>query len=658
MYTPEHSSAFFALRDDMSPRPRLRILSFLLLAVALVTVAAACGSGSTSAASSGIEPGTGGRATLGDVSITIPAGAVPSRATLDISNDGHAPSSLLGADGAGPEFHATLDQPLSGPAEISVTVPSAETEPDSLFLAYYDETTSKWIPVPGSVSAGRLTVKTEHFSWWKVWKWNWSSWRADLKSALSLQITEWIQGFQNLTTECDKKGKAGVVTSDDSAAHGIIQGCVTDDSSSPAHVRIFNDKAFFLDVTSSNDPSNPKLLGSGDSLDINVDTSQQPPLQITVSITQDAAWRTVAEMALRLLPAKELLGVKSIAVVAIGSLADALAAIPESKDAFDDLMAGHSAAAAEKIYALLTKETTIETITNWAIQFGQSHGISTLTTWTKAAVKGALLGVAAADVIVTWTDFIPNYLLGSGSYVRFGWSAPVLSPSPTPSPNPPVDTARAPTAPSNVRLAALGDGKIRVTWQDNSDNEDGFRILAADPPAVAAEVGPNVTSADVCCGGVTIPNPEGNWCFMVEAFNTVGASSLSEMACGNFPGPASGPPSPPSAVHILHHGSADIAWSDNSQDEEGFNIYRACFDTNQQSCTSDGEIVGEYRLVATAPSHSTTYAGLVDQFVNAPFSVAHDCWAVAAFNQAGESSKVVASDDQRSDWSASGCPPP
>ena len=90
---------------------------------------------------------------------------------------------------------------------------------------------------------------------------------------------------------------------------------------------------------------------------------------------------TDRRLILRLLPAKELLSGKSLAIDAYSSLAEGIAAIPESLAAWDALVAGNPDVAAEKIYALLTNERTIEAIVQWAVKFGADHGVSTLTTW-------------------------------------------------------------------------------------------------------------------------------------------------------------------------------------------------------------------------------------------------------------------------------------
>ncbi|MEX2227466.1 MAG: hypothetical protein WEB52_13565 [Dehalococcoidia bacterium] len=77
---------------------------------------------------------------------------------------------------------------------------------------------------------------------------------------------------------------------------------------------------------------------------------------------------------------------------------------------------------------------------------------------------------------------------GYGSVAAFGDATPTPAIDSTPS--------AVPAAPSNVTLDLSGP----ITWQDNSDNEDGFRIVYsrqagdATPQSEEYQVGANVTS--------------------------------------------------------------------------------------------------------------------------------------------------------------------
>jgi hypothetical protein len=91
------------------------------------------------------------------------------------------------------------------------------------------------------------------------------------------------------------------------------------------------------------------------------------------------------------------------------------------------------------------------------------------------------------------------------------------------------NTLRIPEAPSN--LSAYGYDyceEVELTWQDNSDNEDGFRIYRKSGPNwyPLDYVGPNITTywdIDLWCGQL--------WCYKVRAYNQGGNSDYSNSAC-------------------------------------------------------------------------------------------------------------------------------
>lgn len=73
---------------------------------------------------------------------------------------------------------------------------------------------------------------------------------------------------------------------------------------------------------------------------------------------------------------------------------------------------------------------------------------------------------------------------------------------------------------------ACNTSAMTLSWQDTSENEDGFRIyrIANNHKTFIAEVGPNVTQY------VDKNAPRGA-CYIVTAFNAAGESSTSNSAC-------------------------------------------------------------------------------------------------------------------------------
>ena len=97
-----------------------------------------------------------------------------------------------------------------------------------------------------------------------------------------------------------------------------------------------------------------------------------------------------------------------------------------------------------------------------------------------------------------------------------------------------------PEAPSNAAASATSSSAIRVTWTDNSSNEDGFQVQrgasAAGPFAQVGTTGPGAATYDD--GGLAAAT---TYYYRVRAVNTAGNSGWSNVASATTQG--SGPPS-------------------------------------------------------------------------------------------------------------------
>jgi hypothetical protein len=102
-----------------------------------------------------------------------------------------------------------------------------------------------------------------------------------------------------------------------------------------------------------------------------------------------------------------------------------------------------------------------------------------------------------------------------------------------------------PLAPTNLTAATINGGQIKLSWQDNSNNETGFRIERKTTGSFArlATVGAGVTSY-----GDTGVNPSTTYTYRVYAYNNAGNSAYSNEASATTP---DGEISPyPRPVHI------------------------------------------------------------------------------------------------------------
>ena len=140
----------------------------------------------------------------------------------------------------------------------------------------------------------------------------------------------------------------------------------------------------------------------------------------------------------------------------------------------------------------------------------------------------------------------------------------------------------------------IATGSVRITWADNSINEDGFRVerAASDagPWTTLVTTSPGATSAQDASG---IPNQE-RVCYRVVAFNKAGDGAPSNTDCTAFPAAPTNLAATPVDAQTI-----DLTWVDNSAFEDGYEVQRCC---------QTGWIV-----VASLPANATTYrdAGLV-----------------------------------------------
>jgi titin len=131
-----------------------------------------------------------------------------------------------------------------------------------------------------------------------------------------------------------------------------------------------------------------------------------------------------------------------------------------------------------------------------------------------------------------------------------------------------------PAAPSNLQAIAASNIQINLTWIDNANNEDGFKIERKIPQggtgtyAEIARVGANVVSYS---SKGLIASTE--YFYRVRAFNLTGNSSYSNEAS------ATTRPDPPAAPSNLQAAAVsnvqiNLTWTDNSANETGFKIER------------------------------------------------------------------------------------
>jgi hypothetical protein len=214
------------------------------------------------------------------------------------------------------------------------------------------------------------------------------------------------------------------------------------------------------------------------------------------------------------------------------------------------------------------------------------------------------MSIDPVDDCTFW--YTTEYVPANGS---FNWSTAIVSFKLSGcggAPPPP------PAAPTGLATTLVAYNEVDLHWNDNSTNEDGFRILrctgaSCTPTTAMGSVGPGVTSYnDTTVAAST------DYGYKVQAYN--GGGTVDGVTPATVS--ATTPPPPPSlltaptnlGVTGTSRNSISVSWQDNSNNETNFDIERcpgtAC--TNFAPLTSVGANVTTYRNAGLA--RHTTYS--------------------------------------------------
>lgn len=225
---------------------------------------------------------------------------------------------------------------------------------------------------------------------------------------------------------------------------------------------------------------------------------------------------------------------------------------------------------------------------------------------------GARLWVNGVQLVNDWTDHpatersgtialtggqqydivMEQYDGGGGAVARLLWSSPSTPKAVIPQTQLYLP-ATTPAAPSALAATAQATNRIRLTWTDNANNENGFAVErktgAGGTYAQIASVAANTTTyTNTSLAANT------QYYYRIRATNASGASAYSaEANATTYPFP----PAAPSALSATAQSSTQIrlAWTDNANNETGFKIERK---------TGAG---GTYAEIATVGANVTVY---------------------------------------------------
>jgi hypothetical protein len=208
-----------------------------------------------------------------------------------------------------------------------------------------------------------------------------------------------------------------------------------------------------------------------------------------------------------------------------------------------------------------------------------------------------------------------------------------------------ISDVTPPAAPSGLRFTSVGTDRVVLSWTDNAQNEDGFivhRLDASGEVALAPIASHGGTGTVVFPDyGADLPTgrlfPGTEYCYYVEAYRgSAAAASEFTDPCPVTEGTLGNVPRPPDHVAVagISAGQVRVSWSDNSDDEEGFVLYR------RKQGTSDDFTIVNPPAVANATSY-IDWGGDTPQGVLE--SGATYCYQVAAYNVNGLSARAPSS---------------
>ena len=100
-----------------------------------------------------------------------------------------------------------------------------------------------------------------------------------------------------------------------------------------------------------------------------------------------------------------------------------------------------------------------------------------------------------------------------------------------------VPKVQIPNAPSSLSISQLSETSLRITWLDNSTNEDGFLIQRNDTPVpigTSSSAWPYKTATNsptIEYAGLTTNR---SYCFSISSYNSAGSSAFTDSACYNL----------------------------------------------------------------------------------------------------------------------------
>lgn len=484
-----------------------------------------------------ISAKAGGTIAYGDqLSIEFPPNALSEDTLVTVRplDSSAGPSLPSGMSTIGSGFDISLgSSTLTSPATVHLaydaraSFQSSESNPSFFIMA--STVDGLWTPVTGAVDSVThgITAQLPYLGKLLPTMIDWEAW---IQNALRLNIQNLVNTRVNIATCHDSLGGISVTNQQSSP----IWGCVVTESPS-AKVSVTNRTAFGLNVRSNSDNTdqipNHRFLAPGEAYQFSVNTARNDsPVKLIPEYTEAAFLRYVGQLYLSVLLSvlpidkADLVGDALLDPVTRATVVAAM--VPGlskyGHEMWQQVQAEDWQGATNTFLKMYLDHNVLEAEIQVLEKYGVNQAVISWLEWSISALAGitAIPGTLVA-IIQSATSQILAVADGSfnHAHVAFSWTPHTSSPSPSAAPVP-----SPPAAPTNVRATATGPTSIQIDWQDNSNNEDGFRVQDGSLPIHT--VGRNSTSYTD-----NSVQPGSYHCYHVQAFNSAGASAWSDWSC-------------------------------------------------------------------------------------------------------------------------------
>jgi hypothetical protein len=168
-------------------------------------------------------------------------------------------------------------------------------------------------------------------------------------------------------------------------------------------------------------------------------------------------------------------------------------------------------------------------------------------------------------------------------------------------------TSAAPNAPSGLSASAVSSSQINLSWTDNSSNETGFEVKRATDSGFTQNVTwhGGITGTSYSDTGLSAST---TYYYKVRAQGTAQSSAYSAAVSATTSPSGATIPNPPSGLTAtaVSNSRVDLSWTDNSNNETGFEVKRATDSGFTTDVVWRGGISGT-SYSDTGLSASTTY---------------------------------------------------